>query len=74
VIWALLLIPALLWWREALWFVIVASVYANVMSDWGAGEAADDRQVLDRLDELEQKIEQIRTGQGDEGVRQSSGR
>jgi hypothetical protein len=34
-------------------FVIIASVYANVKSDWGAAEAADDRDVLDRLERIE---------------------
>lgn len=32
--------------------VWLASVYANVVSDLGAAEAADDRAVTDRLDEL----------------------
>lgn len=63
-IWLALLIPALIWWREEIWFVIVASVYANIMSDWGAAEAADDRQVMNRLDELEQRVEQVGAGQG----------
>jgi|SRR6185312_14694108 len=32
--------------------VWAASVYANVVSDWGAGEAADDREVTGRLEVL----------------------
>jgi hypothetical protein len=53
IVWALLLVPALKWWPDSVAFVIVASIYANIKSDWGAAEAADDREVLDRLDEIE---------------------
>lgn len=56
VLWAVSGVVALLWWRESLIFVIVASVYANVVSDWTAAEAADDRRVLARLDDLERVI------------------
>jgi hypothetical protein len=55
-LWFVALFPALAFWKESLVFVIVASVYANVKSDWGAGEAADDHRVLDRLDEIEALI------------------
>ena len=51
-LWAALAIPAALWWREAVWFVIAASVWANVYAAIAAAEAADDRRVLDRLDQL----------------------
>lgn len=56
VIWALLLLPALKWWPDSVALVIVASVYANVKSDWGIAAAADDRAILNRLDELERLI------------------
>lgn len=36
-------------WANSVVLVWIASVYANVVSDWGAGEAADDRRVLDEL-------------------------
>lgn len=56
VVWALLLIPALLFWPDSVAFVIIASVYANVKSDWGAAEAADDHRVLARIDRIEQLL------------------
>ncbi len=55
-VWALLMAPALLWWPDSVAFVIVASIYANVKSDWGAAEAADDSRVLDRLDDVERLV------------------
>jgi hypothetical protein len=75
ILWTLMIIPSMIWWKDAVWLVIIASLYANIKSDWGAAEAADDRQVLEclrqvleRLDELEQKIDQIREGKGDQEV------
>lgn len=53
VAWALTGVVALVWWRDSIIFVIAASVYANVVSDWTAGEAADDSDILDRLDRIE---------------------
>lgn len=51
--WAAATVPALLWWPDSVAFVIVASIYANVKSDWGAAEAADDHRVIERLDRIE---------------------
>jgi len=56
IIWILLIIPAYLYWRDAVFFVIVASIYANVKSDWAASEAADDRKILARLDDIEKLL------------------
>lgn len=67
VLWALALIPALLWWSESVLFVIVASVYANVKSDWSAAEAADDRTVLARLDRIEQLLQRKAPDRGPGG-------
>jgi hypothetical protein len=38
------------------WF---ASLYANVVTDWGAAEAADDRRVLARLEEMDERLQRI---------------
>lgn len=51
--WLVLTVPALLWWPNSVAFVIIASIYANVKSDWGAAEAADDRDVIERLERIE---------------------
>ncbi len=56
-VWAALLVPALLWWQESILFVIAASIYANVKSDIGAANAADDREVLVRLDRIEARLD-----------------
>lgn len=56
VAWILAGAAALIWWRESIAFVIIASVYANVASDWASSEAADDRAVLERLDRIEQLL------------------
>jgi hypothetical protein len=60
IIWILLLIPAWLWWRESVFFVIAASIYANVKSDWAASEAADDRLVMDELAAMRTELAAIR--------------
>lgn len=39
--------------------VWLASVYANIKSDWGAAEAADDRAVTERLDRHERMLNEI---------------
>lgn len=57
--WALLTAPAYLWWSQSVLFVIVASIYANVKSDWGAAEAADDQAVMGCLERIEQRLTRI---------------
>jgi hypothetical protein len=39
-IWALLFVPALLWWKESVPFLVFVSVYANFVGHWAAWEAA----------------------------------
>ena len=56
----LLIVPALVWWPDSVAFVIVASVYANIKSDWGAAEAADDRDVVERLERIERLLAEQR--------------
>ncbi len=57
IIWIILLIPAWLWWRDNIFFVIAASIYANVKSDWAASEAADDSAILAEVSALREIVE-----------------
>jgi hypothetical protein len=43
-------------WQNSVVLVWLASVYANVVSDLGAAEAADDQQVCTRLDRIEAQL------------------
>jgi hypothetical protein len=39
-VWALLFVPALLWWKQSVPFLVFVSVYANFVGHWAAWEAA----------------------------------
>lgn len=52
-LWVLLAIPGTIWWATSIYFVIVASIYANVASELATAEASNDREVLERLDRIE---------------------
>lgn len=53
---ALLAVPAYLWWKDSILFVIGLSLFANFYAAVSALEAADDSTVLERLDEIERLI------------------
>jgi uncharacterized membrane protein len=40
VVWALLAVPTLLWWRDSVCWVALMSLWANIASHWAAREAA----------------------------------
>lgn len=40
-------------WQNSVALVWAASLYANIVSDWGAAEAADDREIVSRLRRIE---------------------
>lgn len=40
VVWVLLIIPTLLWWRESVTWIVFMSLYAIIVSHAGAIEAA----------------------------------
>ena len=57
--WAIVGILAFaLGWTESVTLVLIASLYANIVGDVGAAEAADDREVCNRLDRIEALLEQ----------------
>lgn len=39
-LWAIAVIPTLLWWRESILWVAFMSLYANVVGHWSAYQAA----------------------------------
>ena len=53
IVWALLAIPGVLWWKTSILFVILCSLYANLAAELAGAEAADDRELADRLDRIE---------------------
>jgi len=56
VAWAVLgLVSFFMGWQNSVALVWGASVYANVVSDWTAGEAADDREIVERLRRIERQ-------------------
>lgn len=57
--WVLLAIPGVLWWAESILFVILVSLYANFVGEVGASEAADDRELAERLDRIEAKLDRL---------------
>lgn len=57
--WTISLVPALVWWKDSIVFVIIASVYANIKSDWGVAEAADDQNVEQKIEALEDRLIRI---------------
>lgn len=54
--WVGLTLAALKWWPDSVAFVIICSGYANAVSDWTAGEAANDAEIMTKLDRLEKLI------------------
>lgn len=46
-------------WSSSVVLVWIASVYANAVTDWGAGEAADDRRVLTELASLRAQVREL---------------
>jgi hypothetical protein len=39
-VWALLALPTILWWRESVFWVALMSLYANFVGHWSAYQAA----------------------------------
>jgi hypothetical protein len=62
----LLAVPGILWWRDSVLFVILISLATQAYTSLGSAEAADDREVCDRLDRIEALLG--RRGGGDDGT------
>lgn len=44
-------------WAYTIWFVVVCSIWANVFASWSTAEATDNRDVIERLRRIEEKID-----------------
>ncbi len=53
-----LVIPACLWWKDSILFVILLSLATQISTEAGAAEAADDRSLADQLDRIENLLKQ----------------
>jgi uncharacterized membrane protein YdbT with pleckstrin-like domain len=40
IVWLLLVVPSVLWWKQSLLWIILLSVWANVASHFGAWQGA----------------------------------
>lgn len=48
IVWLILIIPTLLWWKEAIVWVAIMSIWANVASHWAAWQASRAEQSNER--------------------------
>lgn len=61
----LLAIPAVLWWKTSILFVILLSLSTQAYTSWSALEASDDRDVCERLDRIEAQLKALTERKGD---------
>ena len=54
-----LTIPAVLWWRESVLFVILLSLATQISTELGASEAADDSKLAEQQDRIEAKLDRL---------------
>ena len=60
IMWILLLIPAFLFWKESILFVIVMSIYANVEASFAAREgAASEKEQIESRKRIEETLVKI---------------
>ncbi len=52
----LLAIPATIWWKQSILFVILLSLATQISTEIGAAEAADDQTLAERLDRIERLL------------------
>lgn len=61
----LLAVPAVLWWKQSILFVILLSLATQISTEVGAAAAADDRKVSAQLAEIKALLD--RWGDDDRG-------
>lgn len=62
-IWLLMTIPAVLWWRDSVPFLVAVSIYANFagsVAGWQSARADLNSPTCEHIDRLERKIESVR--------------
>lgn len=60
IVWAIIgAVSFLLGWQDSVVLVWIASLYANISTDWGSGEAADDRDLINRLNRIEHRLDEL---------------
>jgi hypothetical protein len=47
-VWAVLIVPTLIWWRDSILWVAFMSLYAIITSHWGAYEAAKAKDLAEK--------------------------
>lgn len=57
--WTASAVPAWLWWRDSVLFVIAASIFANVYAAVSALEAADDSAVREDLAQVKAQLAEV---------------
>jgi hypothetical protein len=62
VVWVLLMVPSLLWWRESVPWLVVMSVWANVAgsaASWQSAKADCNSPTREDLQRVERKLEAL---------------
>jgi hypothetical protein len=59
ILFIVLTVPAVLWWKASILFVILLSLATQVSTEFGAAAAADDRKVTDRLSRIEDRLDAL---------------
>lgn len=49
-VWVCFILPTLIWWRESILWVAFMSLYANIVSHWGAYQGARSQQATEDKD------------------------
>lgn len=63
VVWAILLVPSLLWWQTSIVWLVFMSWYANTVGHWSGFTSAktelENGEMLDQLDRMERKLNDL---------------
>ena len=54
-VWVLLLIPSVLWWKDLLVWVVIMSVWANIAGHWSSWQASRTERLMQKKDDEEKQ-------------------